>query len=94
MAKRRIFIDKKTGNTIALVDNVIDNIACLGTKTIKRAADVEFNNSTQQWEIIAPDGTVLGQHPRRDEAIKMEIQLVEAGIRQKLCQNQSSNVPQ
>lgn len=85
MAKKRIFVTKE-GNVITLCDNKIDNNPDLGDKTIKRAADVEFNNARQVWEIIAPDGTILGEHPRRDEAIKMEIDIVSERIRQSLLE--------
>ena len=83
MAKKRIFIDKD-GNAKALCDNVLENIPNLGTRQIYRAADVEFNNDTQVWEIITPDGVVIGSHPRRDEAIKLEIKLMNEKLRSEL----------
>jgi len=80
MSKRRICITKD-GNVVALCDNVIENIG-IGKKEIKRAADVEFNNDRQLWEIIAPGGEILGTHERRDKAIELEIQLMNAKIRE------------
>lgn len=79
MAKKQILLTKE-GNVVALCDNIIENVS-LGVKTIKRAADVEFDNELQVWQIISPDGEVLGSHPRRDEAIKMEIQIMNAKIK-------------
>ncbi len=86
MAKKRIFIDP-AGNVKALCDNILENIPNLGKREIKRAADVEFNNAKQVWEIITPDGFVIGEHPRRDEAIKLEIQLMNAKLRTELVGN-------
>lgn len=76
MSKRRIFI-KPSGNVIALCDNKLEYITDLGKKQIHRAADVEFNNDKGVWEIITPDGKVIGQNPRRDAAIELEIRLME-----------------
>lgn len=83
MAKKRIFIDS-LGNVKALCDNVLENIPGLGPKEIHRAADVEFNNTLQVWEIITPDGKVIGSHSRRDKAIELEIQLMNGKLRQEL----------
>ncbi len=79
MAKRRIFIDR-SGNIQALCDNVLENIPGLGPKHINRAADVEYNNEKHVWEIITPDGEIIGQHERRDKAIELEIKLMNEKI--------------
>lgn len=84
MAKHKIFVNKRTGGVVALCDNIIDNSPDLGVKIINRAADVEFNNDTKLWEIIAPDGTILGTDTRRDLAIKKEIELMNTRIRESL----------
>lgn len=82
MAKRKIFIDKD-GNVKALCDNKLEYIKGLGEKEIHRAADVEYNNETQLWEIIR-NGEVIGTHERRDEAIKLEISLMNDMMRNAL----------
>lgn len=82
MAKRKIFIDKD-GNVKALCDNKLEYIKGLGEKEIHRAADVEYNNETQLWEIIR-NGEVIGTHERRDEAIKLEIALMNDMLRNAL----------
>lgn len=82
MAKRKIFIDKD-GNVKALCDNKLEYIKGLGEKEIHRAADVEYNNETQLWEIIR-NGEVIGTHERRDEAIKLEISLMNDMLRNDL----------
>jgi hypothetical protein len=87
VAKKKIFIDK-AGNVIALCDNKIENCPALGDKQIHRAADVEFNNSPDKkvWEIIDTegDGSVMDTHIRRDEAIKLEVKIIEARLTEKL----------
>lgn len=82
MAKRKIFINKH-GDVKALCDNTLENIPGIGQREITRAADVEFNNISQMWEIIH-DGEVIGTHERRDEAIKLEIQLMNAKLQSEL----------
>lgn len=82
MAKRKIFIDRRTGDVVALCDNIIDNIPTLGTKTIHRVADVEFNNVSKEWEIVdCKTKAILGSRPRRDEAIALEIELMTERIK-------------
>lgn len=83
MAKHKIFIGAD-GNVKGLCNNTLEYIPDLGAKTINRAADVEFNNTSGVWEIITPDGEVIGSHARRPEAIKLEIQLMENRMRQQL----------
>lgn len=83
MAKHKIFIDRD-GNIQALCNNTLEYIPELGSKQIHRAADVEFNNTTGVWEIITPDGKVIGSHPRRADAIKLEIKLMEEHMKAQL----------
>lgn len=82
MAKRKIFIDKN-GNVKALCDNILENIPGIGQREINRAADVEFNNTSQLWEIIH-NGEVIGSHARRDKAIELEIQLMNSKLKNEL----------
>lgn len=88
MAKKKIFVSKKTGGVIALCDNKIDNTPALGDRIIKRAADVEFNNDLKKWEILSPGGEILGQGDRRDTTIALEITLVEKQIKEDLTNGQ------
>lgn len=87
MAKRKIFIDKD-GNIKALCDNILENIPGIGFREINRAADVEFNNTAQVWEIIH-NGQVIGSHVRRDKAIELEIQLMNAKLKNELVNGTS-----
>jgi hypothetical protein len=50
----------------------------IGTATIARASEVEFNNSTGQWEVrLASDpGHVAFAHPSRERCIEWEVNTI------------------
>lgn len=81
MAKTKIFISKRTGNVVALCDDVIDNIPDLGTKKIQRMANVEFDNPTEKWRITELTGELLGVASKRSEAIEEEKKLMNLRIK-------------
>jgi hypothetical protein len=87
MAKRKIFING-SGDVVALCDNIIENASDLGTRTIHRVADVEFNNKTDEWEIIdCKTGEILGSDKERSKAIDKEIDLMNARLENVLRSN-------
>lgn len=81
--RSRLFIDRN-GNLTALCDNIIDNVPDLGTRHIKREANIKFNNATQVWEVQALDGTVMAEHHRRDAAVQLERMLVNMTLQDAL----------
>lgn len=83
MAKHRIYI-RKTGDPVAVCNGVFENIDKIGKKHIERAADVEFNNDNQTWEIIDPKGEILGSAPIRADAIAQEVQIVDKRLRESI----------
>lgn len=83
MAKHKLFITS-SGDIFALCNNIIENVKGLGKKEIHRAADVEFNNPSQKWEVITPDSKVLGAFTTRAEAISFEITQMNELLKQKL----------
>jgi len=85
MAKKKIFINRN-GDVVAICDGIIENIPALGTKTIKRLANVEFNNAqdVQKWEVIDLNGKVLASHHLRSEAIKIEVELMTQRLRENM----------
>lgn len=95
MAKKRSrFIISADGNTIiGLCDDIMENIPDLGEKHIERAADVEFNNDPNKkvWEIILPDGTVAGEHARRDKAIELEREVVYTRLKNEWVKESTSS---
>lgn len=44
----------------------------IGTLTIERVSTIEFNASTQEWEVREPDGTLLHSHPSRAACLTWE----------------------
>lgn len=81
MAKQKIFISKRTGNIVALCDDIIDNIPDLGPKKIQRKANVEFDNASGNWVISELTGEVLGVASRRSDAIDRERELMNERIK-------------
>ncbi len=46
----------------------------LGTLTVKRATTIEFNASTQQWEVKDADGLTLHSDPSRSCCLAWEVE--------------------
>ena len=45
----------------------------LGTLTVQRATTIEFNASTQQWEVKANEGAILFTNPSRSCCLTWEL---------------------
>lgn len=73
--KSTLFIDR-FGNLTAICDNVVDNIPEFGNRTIRREANIRFNNPSQVWEVLSLENEVMAEHPRRDQAVKLEKMIV------------------
>lgn len=44
------------------------DLQSLGSLTVRRASHIEFNPTTQQWEVLPPDGgKPLFNHPSRSQ---------------------------
>lgn len=84
MAKQKIFVSKRTGNIVALCDDVIDNIPDLGPKKIQRKANVEFDNTQEKWVISELTGEVLGVASKRSDAIDREKELMNERIKNEM----------
>jgi len=46
----------------------------IGTLTVQRATNIEFNASTQQWEVKDGDGSILFTNPSRSCCLAWEIE--------------------
>jgi len=46
----------------------------LGTLTVERATTIEFNPSTQQWEVKDAEGVILHRNPSRSCCVEWEIE--------------------
>ena len=47
-------------------------LAALGALHIQRLTSIEFNDSTQQWEVKDRAGTLLFAHPSREQCLTWE----------------------
>lgn len=97
MAKQKIFIDAD-GNVLSLHNEKFDKMAeQLGDKQIHRASEVEFNNTTKEWEVRMPKECpsgiscmgppqiiVVATAPTRVEALAKEKEIVEDRYRKRL----------
>jgi hypothetical protein len=61
------------GNGHCLFTEVID-LSALGTLEIHRASNIEFNNTTQLWEVKDTDGVLLFSHASRSACLNWEHQ--------------------
>ena len=50
-------------------------LGSIGPLSITRATAIEFNASTQHWEVRDPAGALLYQHPSRATCVAWELQL-------------------
>lgn len=56
MKKTSILIDKKTGNVITVFDEVTAPLMeQLGTLSVERVSNIDFNNGDQQWQARTRD---------------------------------------
>ena len=60
------------GTGHCLYSELID-LHALGRLECRRASHVEFNESSQQWDVLTPDRkTVLHSHPTRSACLEWE----------------------
>jgi hypothetical protein len=93
MAKKRIFVNKD-GDICGLYDAKFGNIPDFGHRTIHRASNIEYNNSTGEWEIKLSPGEqidekywpIAGTTPTREMALEVEKELVEEIMARRLQQ--------
>jgi len=68
-----VLIFDPTGSGHCLFTEQID-LAALGVLQVKRASQVEFNNQTQSWEVLALSGQVRFSSPSRSACLDWEHQ--------------------
>jgi len=49
-------------------------LQAIGTLTVQRATTIEFNASTQQWEVKDAEGVILHSNPSRSCCLAWEIE--------------------
>ena len=47
-------------------------LTALGALQIQRLTTIDFNDSTQQWEVRDRTGTFLFEHPSREQCLEWE----------------------
>ena len=52
----------------------------LGPMTVTRASNVEFNQSSQEWEATTPGGEKIASGPDRDKVIQEEVRIIESRL--------------
>ncbi len=55
----------ETDGTGHCLYNEIVDLQQIGALSMKRASTIEFNDTTQQWEVREPGGDLLFHHPSR-----------------------------
>lgn len=49
------------------------DLQSLGSLHMQRASHIEFNETTQQWEVLPPDGGIpMFSHPSRSQCLAWE----------------------
>lgn len=61
------------GNMHGLYTDKIDLFDIGRVTSVRKASNVEFNESEQTWEVLSLEGEVLHKNPNRDAAIEFEI---------------------
>lgn len=79
MAREMVAVIDPDGTVHALWNDHLP-LRELGTISVERASNVEFNPATGEWEAITPDGRMLAHGANRDEVIAGEIAAIQAGM--------------
>ena len=58
------------------------NLFAIGTVVnVRKASNVEFNEKTQEWEVITLEGDVIHKNKNREKAIEFEIEVFSPGVK-------------
>jgi hypothetical protein len=47
---------------------------------VTRASNVEFNETSQEWEARTPENELIAHGPNRDAVIKEEVRVIESRL--------------
>ena len=67
------------GNLQGLYTDHVDLFNIGKVTKVRKASNVEFNESKQTWEVSAIDGTVIHENKNREAAIEFEIEAFSPG---------------
>jgi hypothetical protein len=72
---------KGDGTVVAVYDDRFREILeAIGTMSVKRASEVEFDEATGEWVATLKDGTEVGRGKNRNEVIAAEVAYLEARL--------------
>ena len=71
--KATVLTFKPDGMVVGIYTEAIP-LAAIGTLKINRLTEIEFNDSTQEWEVRDRIGTVLFSNPSRQSCLDWEHQ--------------------
>ena len=67
------------GNVHGLYTDEIDFFSVGRITNVRKASNVEFNETKQVWEVLSLDGKVLHENTSREKAIECEIAIFSPG---------------
>jgi hypothetical protein len=71
----------KTGDIKGLADDTLDKLGFLGTKTVERVSEIEFDHSIQKWVAVSlKDKKIISSDPIRSVLIDKEREYLNAQI--------------
>ena len=69
----------ESGDIHGLYTDEVDLFAIGKVTNIRKASNVDFNESDQMWEVLSLEGEVLYQNQNRERAIEWEIEAFSPG---------------
>ena len=69
----------ESGDVLGLYTDEVNLFAVGRVTSIRKASNVDFNESDQTWEVLSLSGEVLYQNQSRERAIEWEIEAFSPG---------------
>lgn len=83
-----VYIDAN-GDIYGLNGFILDNVD-LGSKTVSRVSNIEFNHSLQLWEAVDSSGNLIGRNSSRAALIDLEKDYLNNKIEANYASNKNS----
>lgn len=82
--KKTHIVRVRPGGVLTAIYSDALNLGALGRQHVERASHVEFDDATQGWRVLNPDGTPMlaDTFPAREAALRAEV----AAITQRLTE--------
>lgn len=69
----------EVGDIHGLYTDKVDLFSIGRIENVRKASNVEFNESKQMWEVLSLSGKVLHENTSREKAIEWEIEAMSPG---------------